>query len=104
MYLIVDTDELHYHIVQLKKSHKISEVILDSDAVIYDGLVQNTYKFMNSVKYKKEYIMIYREFHERMRKIKVYHKVYSVHNEHPEIFRIFKASRFKNYIFYNKVL
>lgn len=98
--LVIDTDELSYHINQIKKSHHINDIIIDSDALIEDIYENNPYVETQMNLFKKSYLHIFKEIHAHLMYLKVPHSIYSAQLKNEAMLRMYKSSGFKNFILY----
>lgn len=98
--LVIESDELSYHINQIKKHHEIQDVIIDCEGLIEDIFEINPYEEVSMKIFKKTYLDIFKEIHAHLRYLKVPHSIYSCQLKNKEILRMYRSSGFKNFILY----
>ena len=96
--VIMDTDELSFHLNQIKKSQKIDHIIIDMDTLIFDIFDEESDHIISKFWFKTHYLYIFKEIHTHLRIQGISHALYSKHLLNKDIYRMLKVAGYKEFL------
>jgi hypothetical protein len=97
--VIMDTDELSFHLNQIKKSQKIDHIVIDMDALLFDIFDEKSDHILSKHWFKTHYLYVFKEIHSHLRIQGISHALYSKHLLNKDIYRMLKVAGFKEFLF-----
>lgn len=96
--VIMDTDELSFHLNQIKKSQKIDHIAIDMDALLFDIFDEESDHILSKYWFKTHFLYIFKQIHTHLRIQGISHALFSKHLLNKDIYRVLKVAGFKEFL------